>query len=290
MMKFWNETRWKQGLYRVAMVGCIGWMAWGCRDEATDSVSTVSFQSTTSSATEGDGTVTMQVAFSQAASADTQLNFSLSGDAALNGDYTLVTTSPLTIAAGATSASIQIKLIDESIIETEDDHLVVTLTAAGTGLTLGSSTQLVHTLTITDNDQAPDQNLQMDLTWSLGEGVDIDNVNLDLYLANQVVISENSVTSANLYTASENGTGFETVTLTADEPDDEYYMVVVYSKGSATVDYRVNVNGSGMANVSIDNTLTADDAGYGYFYGPLKKSGSTYGRVAQPTWRRMRLD
>ena len=110
-----------------------------------------SFDLTTSSAAENAGTHIVTVNLNAAApSGGLTLSYDVSGTAtAGNGnDFTIQNSGTLSVAAGATTATIPVAINDDSINE-EAETVILTLTG-GTGYTLGSPK--VHTLTITDND------------------------------------------------------------------------------------------------------------------------------------------
>ncbi len=108
---------------------------------------TVSFGAATQTVSEDGGVVTIPVTLSAASTTNVAIPFSLSGSAVKDSDYT-VTASPITIAAGQTTANIQITITDDNT-DGETDQVIVTL-GSPTGATLGATT--VFTLNITDND------------------------------------------------------------------------------------------------------------------------------------------
>lgn len=247
-----------------------------CSDD--DETSTIQFSSSSSTVNEEDGTVEIQISATAAPASDVEISFEVSGSAYLNGDYSIETSSPITMEAGSQTATIILNLIDEHIIESSDDEVVITLTSVGANALL-SETGIEHTVTINDNDEIISDKLQIDLTWDLGEGEDIDEADFDLYLARNVVIEDNVVTDAEVSAASENSLGFETLWLTADDEDNEYYVVVAYTEGNVDADYTLNLNGgNGYDNDSSTETFDADDVGSALFYGPFTKSGTSIGR------------
>jgi hypothetical protein len=254
-----------------------------CGSDDDDNTSTITLDATEQTADENAGTQKVSIALGKTVTTATQLYFELSGTASLNGDYKLLTSSPLTIAAGASTASISIQVIDDTMIESTES-VVVELTAAGSGIDLSTdTTKNIFTLTITDNDVAPTNNdVQIDLMWSSGGADDIDAEDLNLYIANNVEISDETITDFDLYDASENESGFESLVLPYDAPDGDYYIVVAYNEGSSGVTYKINLNGAGYSNNSATGTFSSGDAGQAIFYGPLSKSGTSYGRVAKP--------
>ena len=112
----------------------------------------IDFTTTTQTVSEADGTATITVQFDVAAAVDITIPFTLSGDAVEGAadDYT-ISASPLSILAGATTGDITVTLNDDLLTES-DETIVVTLEAPSSG-SLG--TDIVHTITVTDNDTPP---------------------------------------------------------------------------------------------------------------------------------------
>ena len=111
----------------------------------------VGFASATSSAAENAGTHNVTLDLAPAApSGGLDIAYAVTGTATAGSgnDFTIQGTGTLSVAAGATTATIPIGIIDDSV---DDDAETVVLTlSSGTGYTLGGTA--VHTLTITDND------------------------------------------------------------------------------------------------------------------------------------------
>ena len=113
-----------------------------------------SFASASSSAAENAGTRNVTVSLSSAApSGGLTLRYSVTGTATAgsDNDFTIQNSGTLTVAAGATTATIPVAINDDS--STENAETVILTLTGGTGYTLGSTR--VHTLTITDNDGGP---------------------------------------------------------------------------------------------------------------------------------------
>ena len=111
----------------------------------------VGFASATSSAAEDAGTHNVTLDLAPAApSGGLDIAYAVTGTATAGSgnDFTIQGSGTLSVAAGATTATIPVAIIDDS---TDDDAETVVLTlSSGTGYTLGGTA--VHTLTITDND------------------------------------------------------------------------------------------------------------------------------------------
>lgn len=120
------------------------------------SVPSVTFNLASQTAGEGAGVFSLTVNLSAAATQNITLPFALSGTATNGTDYT-ITTSPLIITAGATSATIQVTITDDALVE-GNETVIVTL-GTPTNATLGATT--TETLTITDNDNGAPTNITL---------------------------------------------------------------------------------------------------------------------------------
>ncbi|HBC87923.1 MAG TPA: hypothetical protein DCZ94_13295 [Lentisphaeria bacterium] len=116
-----------------------------------DAAPTVNFTAASQSKAENGGTATITAQLSAASGQAVTVPFTVSGTAANPGDYT-ITTSPITIAAGSTTGTATITIVDDTAYENPDETVIVTM-GSPTNATKGTTT--VHTLTITDNDSAP---------------------------------------------------------------------------------------------------------------------------------------
>jgi len=272
-----------RNLLRLALVFACSMIMFSCGDDDDKTPATIGFTAITATAAEDAGQQTVTISLSKAVSTDTEIAFDISGTASLNGDYTLATASPVVIKAGNTSTDVYFTIIDENIIETADETVIFTITSA-TNLTLVGSEKLTHTFTITDNDVTPAAGMQVDLTWDLGAGKDIDQADLDLYLAYNVTMDNDAITNADMSqdVVSAHDTGFESYVIGTDLKDDEYYIVVQYFEGTVAVPYLLGTNEKSMGYNETDGNFAAGDKGYAYFYGPITKSGSTFGRQASP--------
>lgn len=239
----------------------------------------IGFESLSEELREDAGKFEIKILLDRASEEVSSLGFALEGEAILGGDYRVNTTSPVNIPRGAREAVIEIELLDESIIESEEE-IVVTLNAAGSGLTL-NTTKKVMTLTIDDNDESPDEGIQVDLSWSVNSSEDIDDVNLDLFIAKNLIIENNVVQDFDVHAISENTTGFETVWLAGDAPDGVYYLVAYYKTGNKEVNFTLEVNGAGFSHEAVDGDFTSAQSGRAVFYGPLTKEGSSITRTTQ---------
>jgi hypothetical protein len=242
------------------------------KDSNSTHTPSASIKDTSQTVNEGVGTAQVIVNLSQAASQAIKLNFVLSGTAILNGDYETDSASSITIPAGSSSGSLKFTIYDDAILES--DKTIHVKFSSSANVTLSNTDA---TITIKDNDASrAGTGLQTDLYWDAGSLVD-----LDLFAANNVVISNNTVTSFDLVDSSEHDKGFESVLINNNKPDGDYYLIVYYSVGSRTVNFTLNTNGPSISNVTTADTFPLSDVGAAYFYGPIHKVGSTYMRQSR---------
>lgn len=233
------------------------------------SIPALSIKDTTQTVSENSGTANITINLSQAPSEKVQLGVVLSGDAVLNGDYKVDSATSLTIPAGSTTASLKFTIFNDAVVEAmKSIHVKFT---APTSVTF---TNAEATVKITDDDVSKaNTGLQTDLLWNAGAPV-----NLDLFVVNNVVITNNQITDFDVVTSSENTNGFESVLINNSSPDGEYYLVVFYNTGTRNVNFTLKSNGPNITDVTADDNFTAAEAGTAIFYGPVTKNGSTYSR------------
>ena len=113
---------------------------------------TIAFNSTSSNGAESVSSANLPVDLSVVSATTVTVDYTVTGTATGNGtDYTLAN-GTLTITAGNTSTNITIASIVEDALDEVDETVIVTLSNPANA-TLG--TNMVHTYTITDNDDAP---------------------------------------------------------------------------------------------------------------------------------------
>ncbi|MFC1481584.1 Calx-beta domain-containing protein [Candidatus Neomarinimicrobiota bacterium] len=111
----------------------------------------IQFANTTSSGSEGAGTINLPLTLSVVSGQNVTVNYSVTAGSATSGlDYTL-NAGTATIAAGGTTTNITATIIND-ILHEAIETLDVTIANPGSA-TLGANT--VHTLSLTDNDAAP---------------------------------------------------------------------------------------------------------------------------------------
>lgn len=120
-------------------------------DDDEETEATVSFTLSGQTVPENVGTATVIAQLSETSASDVTVPFTVGGSAAggAGNDYT-ITSSPVTISAGDTTANIVITVNDDAVMES-DETVVVTM---GTPSNAAKGSPDEHTLTITDNDSA----------------------------------------------------------------------------------------------------------------------------------------
>jgi len=281
-MKIGRVTGWAGLLMTVLFMSC----------QDNNNSQPTGFDVAASTGAEDAGTQSATLKLNKAATNDVTVSFTVKGTAALNGDYTLLTPSPLTVKAGASTAQIDFKIIDDAIIESTDKKITFEITGV-TGQTLDTnSDRLTYTYTITDNDKIPTDGMQVDLTWDLGEGIDIDSANLDLYLVYNVVVENNEITSldVNEDIFSENTSGFESYVISSKVKDTEYYVAAVYKDGSIAVPFTLGFSNEANGSSQSAGSFKSTEVGTALFYGPIQKSGNTFSRSAAPKWAKYKIN
>jgi hypothetical protein len=245
-----------------------------CKKDSGPDTPSISISDTTIAVGESVGSVTATINLSAIASTDIIINYSLEGSAVLNGDYEVETDSPLKITAGSSSTTITFSVFDDKVIEF-DKTIIINLSSDND--VIFSDSKAV--ITINDNETDRSANgLQSDLTWDTGE-----LVNLQLYVASNVIITDTSITDYELVSGSETEKGFESVYIDNGDPDREYYIVVYYESGSRDVNYTLTMNSPSFTDITEEGSLESGDEGYGVFWGPINKNGSTYGKLLNGT-------
>ncbi|MCF8357347.1 MAG: IPT/TIG domain-containing protein [Prolixibacteraceae bacterium] len=107
----------------------------------------VNFANAFTNVAESGGTFTVLLSMSSTSSSNVTVNYSVSGSAIENTDYT-IESSPVTIPAGSSSAAIEISVTDDT--STENDETIIITINSVTNAAIGIPAQ--HTVTIIDND------------------------------------------------------------------------------------------------------------------------------------------
>lgn len=121
---------------------------------------TVQFTTTAQDVNEGaTGTLTVQL--SAAAAGAVTIPYTITGTATNGTDFTLTPATPLTIAAGQTSGTLNLSALLDQVAD-PDETVIVTLGTPSAGVDLGQNTK--HTITIKDVPPPPPPTLQFTTT------------------------------------------------------------------------------------------------------------------------------
>jgi hypothetical protein len=120
-----------------------------------DAPPTVQWTATSQTVSEGAGTATVTAQLSAISGVDTSIPFTLSGTATQGSDYS-VATNTINIAAGTTTGTLTVSIIDDSAIEATES--IILSLGTPTHATLAGNT--IHTISIFDN-EGPDASFSL---------------------------------------------------------------------------------------------------------------------------------
>jgi hypothetical protein len=273
----------------VIMIAAIVILLSSCSKTSDPAPATLKFSTPNGTYAEDKGLISIPVTLSSAQGADVIVNYSWSSTDTttyLGGDFSVTSPTSFTIKAGQTTGNLQVQIIDDTQID-KDDKINLLLTGINIGgVNLGTATEISFDLIITNNDVAPPSGqMQIDLVWHMAKTVNINDVNLDLYLQQNVVYNSGTGAITNIgtsLTSSKNTTGYETIFLKSTDKDQAYFLVINYATGSSTVTFVSTWNGFGHTDDAGSGKLAPSNSGFALFYGPFTKSGSTFGRTESP--------
>ena len=224
-----------------------------------DATPTVQFTSASQISAGETGTMTITAQLSAASGLAVSVPFTLGGNATLTSDYT-ISASPLSIAAGSTTATITITIATDALPEANETVIV----NMGTPTNATASGTTTHTATIRDDD-SPTVQFTAASQASVGEsgtmtitaqlsatsGVDV-SVPFTLG-GNATLTSDYTISASPLTITAGQTTATITITITADTTDEPNETIVV-NMGTPT-----NANASGTTTHTA--TITDDDNG-----------------------------
>jgi len=235
----------------------------------------VGFKTNESQVTESKSKVNIPIALTTATDVNMQITYSRVGTALEGADYILQSKSPIIIPSGSTGTIISLTLVDDKIIEPVGKSVVFKITSTNTGSIASNST---FTLSILDNDVVPTNAMQIDLVWDIGQGKDINDVDLDLMIATNVVVKNSFVQTYKVFKSSTHKQGFESIVLNYTDPDQVYYIAPLYKSGTASVKFELHFHG-GYKEQTIADTFEPNMVGNGFFFGPITKKGGSFTKI-----------
>ncbi|MBA4058734.1 MAG: hypothetical protein C0490_28715, partial [Marivirga sp.] len=186
------------------------------------------FVSTSGYATEADGIQSITINLGKKATSSIVISYIIRGSASVDGDFRILSNTSfstdatsafsLTVPEGSSTATLTFEMIDDSQIEPVDESIYFQITGISDNNFSNSIQHLQYIFKIEDNDLAPTNGLQVDLSWDPGDGVSINSTNFDLYLARNVQLNDDGdITSMELVdnALSTNTKGFETLVIDA---------------------------------------------------------------------------
>lgn len=256
----------------------------GCEEEEE----TLGFVSMSGYATEADGEQTVTINLGKKATSSIIINYIVGGSASVDGDFKILSNTSfstdgnssftLTVPEGSSTASLTFEIIDDTQVEPDNESIYFQITGISDSDLSGSIQNLEYVFKVEDNDTAPANGLQVDLSWDLGDGISINSANFDLYLARKVQFnSAGDITDMELVdqALSTNAKGFETLVIDNSLTDEEYYIIIRFVKG--TSDANVFLHMSQGENYGVaSGRITADYVGKDIYYGPISKSGNNF--------------
>lgn len=249
-----------------------------------EELETAGFTTNRGSANESAGSQSITIELGGTTTTSTTISYSVGGNARLDGDYRLTSRTgyfttglAITVPAGVSQATLDFDLIDDDQIERENELIYFAITSVSDQSLAKNITHTTLVFEITDDDTSPDDALQIDLSWDLGDGVRINGANFDLYLANDIALDNGVVTGFTAVNdvSSANDSGFETVLVSNDFPDGQYYAIIDFLSGESAAELWLNFNSENISRVA-NGQVAATSVGKKLYFGPITKTGSNY--------------
>lgn len=248
---------------------------------------------------EGIGTDTIVIEFGKKLTESMTISIMVGGSAALDGDYSLSFPSILpdynnstaitsvTVKAGQSSLPVVINIVDDAFVEPVDEEIYILISGVSDDKVASWLKNDLYTYVVHDNDDTPADGLQVDLSWYLGDGISVNEANFDLYLVHNVTLDDDG--DVDTYEAidtvySAHTTGFESLKIGDEFPDEDYYLLIRYTSGSYDAILTLILSYDGLYS-GARGGVSKDYAGQDIFYGPIVKNGTSYDRHITPAWR-----
>jgi Calx-beta domain len=246
--------------------------------------SVVGFDTTARIGQEGDGIQEVSINLGKKVTSSVTINFIVGGSASLDGDYKVLsntnyslTAMSLVVKEGESEGLLRFQLIDDSQYEDKNEFILFEITGISDSELNASLRHTQFTFEIKDNDTPRIDALQVDLSWTVGEGISIDAVNFDLYLAREVVISNEEITNYELVEgfSSTNKKGFESLVIDSQTADETYYVFIRFVEGTMNADVYLHLS-QGTNHGFAYGKVTTNYIGKDVYYGPITKSGDRF--------------
>jgi hypothetical protein len=243
------------------------------------------FTTPSETAKEGDGIKNITIDLGRTVASGTTINYLVHGSAFLNGDYEIrnpgsvsASTFVVQVKSGESKATLSIELIDDNHVEEENESIYFLITGSSDTDLSASLKNNQYVLEIEDNDVAPTNGLQVDLSWNTGEGVSINTANFDLYLAKNVELGNNGqLLEFELMEnpKSTNTSGFESIVLGQEITDEVYYVIINFVEGTSPADVFLYMS-QGSQNGTASGHVNTSYIGKNVYYGPISKNGNSF--------------
>jgi hypothetical protein len=243
------------------------------------------FTTPSGTANERDGIRDITIDLGQTVTSGATIYYVVGGSAFLSGDYEIrnprsISTSSFAtqVKSGQSTATISIGLIDDNQVEEKNESIYFLITGSSDTDLNQALQNSQYVLEIEDNDTAPTDGLQVDLSWNTGEGTSINTANFDLYLAKNVELGNNGqLVEFELIDdpKSTNTSGFESIVLSQDIADEVYYVIIRFVEGTSDADVFLHMSqGSRFGTAS--GHVNTSYIGKSVYYGPITKNGNTF--------------
>ncbi len=255
-------------------------LAVACEEEETN----IGFELSSGVGQEQDGTREILINLGKKSTSSIIINYVVGGSASLDGDYKILSNTnyslssmALVVREGESAGVFSFEIIDDTQPEPGNEFIYVEITNISDPELNALLRHKQFTFEITDNDSPPFDGMQVDLTWSVGEGISINAANFDLYLARQVEVNNNEITGFELvdHLSSINPTGFESMVIDKDIDDERYYLIIQFVEGSKDAEVYLHLS-QGTNYGFASGRVTTGSVGNNLYYGPITKSGNSF--------------
>jgi hypothetical protein len=194
----------------------------------------------------------------------------------------------LTVGSGESYAELTFKIIDDKFVEPGNETIFFQITGISDATIDNALQNRICKVILTDNDTPPIDAMQVDLSWNVSDGSLFNTSNFDMYLVNNVVISNSKVVSKEMISSvySTNKTSLESFTMDNSLADDTYYVLIRFVSGTADSAIEIIASEGDMYSRAA-GTIGVVDVGKDFYYGPITKTGNSYsGRQLSPSFLR----